>query len=141
MVLNEYGGLGKAIDTGDAAAIKKAGKAFWREAEDAPASELKAAGYLLAVAFKIDSKIPPDKIPAVKDFKAMMTVVEKLKGAMASGKPTEAAKAYAVATAGVNTYLEAVELPALGDPRYADPATACFFQVSASSSCHISAVL
>jgi hypothetical protein len=129
VVLNEYGKLGKVIDSGDAANIKKAGKAFWRDDDDnAPAAELKAAGYLLAVAFKIDSKIPPDKIAAVKDHKAMMASADKLKAAMNSGKPTEAAKAYAAATAALNVYLETVELPAIGDPRYDHPETACFFQ-------------
>eukprot|EP00967_Tisochrysis_lutea_P153068 scaffold301240_cov34-Tisochrysis_lutea.AAC.3 len=48
-------------------------KAFF--AKDGPYDELMGAGYLLAVAFKIDSKIPPDKIPNVKMHKyAAVTV-------------------------------------------------------------------
>ena len=69
------------IASGDAAAIKKAGKAFWSSSEEAPAEELKSAGYLLAVAFKIDSKIPPDKIAAVKAWKAMMKDLDGMKSA------------------------------------------------------------
>jgi len=127
-VLNAYRELGNVIASGDAAAIKKAGKAFWSSSEEAPAEELKSAGYLLAVAFKIDSKIPPDKIPAVKDYKKMMGGVEKLKAAVSSGKAADAAKAYAASTDSLNLYLDAVELPAIGDSRYDNPDTACFFQ-------------
>ena len=123
-VLYAYQILGAAINSGDAAAIKAAKKTFWADVEDGPANEMKAAGYLLAVAFKIDSKIPPDKIQAVKDWKKMMGDVDKLKGASAK----EAPKAYATATASVNAYLDAVELPALGDKRYDHPETACFFK-------------
>jgi hypothetical protein len=54
---------------GDASAIKKGYGAFFSEQEDSPYAELKGAGFLLAVAFKIDTKIPPDKIPSVKDYK------------------------------------------------------------------------
>ena len=42
---------------------------FFSSQEDSPYSELKGAGFVLAVAFKIDTKIPPDKIPAVKDWR------------------------------------------------------------------------
>ena len=45
---------------------------FFSTQEDSPYSELKGAGFLLAVAFKLDSKIPPDKLQTVKDHKAMM---------------------------------------------------------------------
>jgi hypothetical protein len=104
-VLYAFNGLGKAITGGDAAAIKAAKASFWRDSEEAPVSELKSAGYLLAVAFKIDSKIPPEKIPAVKDYKKMMTDVDKLKAAMATGKAAEAAKAYAASKTSLNAYV------------------------------------
>ena len=127
-VLFAYGAVEAAIKSGEAAQIKTAKKAFFSEADDSPSSELKSAGYLLAVAFKIDSKIPPDKIPAVKDYKSMMSGVESLKKAMGSGKADEAAKALTASRATVNAYLEAVELPPLGDPRYNAPDTACFYK-------------
>jgi len=127
-VIFAYKGLGSAISSGDAAAIKKAKTFFWAESDDAPGTELKSVGYLLAVAFKIDSKIPPDKIPAVKEYKKMMADVEALKKAMGGSKPSEASKAYAASTASLNVYLDAVDLPTLGDARYSDPSTACFFK-------------
>ena len=107
--------------------IKKAKADFWSDSEEAPAAELKSAGYLLAVAFKFDSKIPPDKIPAVKSYKKMMKDLDKLESAMSSGKASEATKAYATSKASLEAYLEAVELPGATDPRFDDPA-ACFFK-------------
>lgn len=77
--------------------------------------QLKTAGYLLAVAFKIDSKIPPDKIQQVKDYKTLLKDMEKLKGA---GKESEAKAAYAKTQQSMAVFLEGVELPALGDSRY-----------------------
>lgn len=54
---------------GDASALKKGYGVFFSEQDDSPWKELQGAGFLLAVAFKIDTKIPPDKIPSVKDYK------------------------------------------------------------------------
>ena len=54
---------------GDVGALKSASGSFFAEKDDSPYAELKGAGFLLAVAFKIDTKIPPDKIPSVKDYK------------------------------------------------------------------------
>lgn len=76
------------------------------------------AGYLLAVAFKIDSKIPPDKLQTVKDYKALIKDMDKLKSAMNSGKVADAATAYKASRNTFNVYLEGVELPPLGDARY-----------------------
>lgn len=45
-------------------------KAFF--AKDGPYDELQGAGFLLAVAFKIDSKIPPDKVPTVRMHKCVL---------------------------------------------------------------------
>ena len=51
----------------DSKAVKAAGLPFFSESDpNAGAGEIKGAGYLLSVAFKIDSKIPPDKIQQVK---------------------------------------------------------------------------
>jgi len=76
--------------------------------------ELKTAGFLLAVAFKIDSKIPPDKIQQVKDYKALMKEMDKLKS---SGK--DASASYVSTKAAMGVFLEGVELPPLGNERYA----------------------
>lgn len=93
---------------------------------DSPFSELKSAGYLLAVAFKLDSKIPPDKLQTVKNYKAAMSDQGELKKAMGAGKKKQedASKVYAKAQLSLTTYLEGVELPPLGDLGYASP-TAC----------------
>ena len=80
--------------------------------------ELKSAGYLLAVAFKIDSKIPPDRIQQVKDWRKLMVEMDKLKESL-SGKADKAAVAYDAASAAMNVWLDGVELPLMGDERYA----------------------
>lgn len=77
-------------------------------------SQLKTAGFLLAVAFKIDSKIPPDKIAQVKEYKALVKELERLKSASAK----EAAPSYQCAKAAMALFLEGVELPPLGSQRY-----------------------
>ncbi|KAL1498530.1 hypothetical protein AB1Y20_013851 [Prymnesium parvum] len=96
---------------------KKAGKAFFSDAEDSAYSELKTAGYLLAVAFKIDAKVPPDKLETVKAFKKLMKDLEELKKGM-DGKPADAEKAFGKASESLNLYLEGVELPLLDDSSY-----------------------
>ena len=111
-----YEALGAAIKAGDG--IKQAAATFFSEAEDAPMTELKQAGYLLSVAFKIDGKIPPEKIQQVKDHKAMMKDVGKIKDAAKDA--AKASAAYATASASINTWLEGVDLPALGDKAW-DP--------------------
>jgi hypothetical protein len=75
-----------------------------------------------------DSKIPPDKIAAVKAFKKMFADIEALKAAMGSSKVSESAKAYSKSKASLTAYLQEVELPDLSDVRYANPTTACFFK-------------
>ena len=64
-----------------AAAVKAGAKGDFYVGDEGPYEELKSAGYLLAVAFKIDSKIPPDKIAAVKAWKAMMKDLDGMKSA------------------------------------------------------------
>ena len=98
--------------------MKTAAAAFYSDKEDSPIAELTTAGYLLSVAFKIDGKIPPDKIQQVKDHKKLMKEVGSLKGAMKES-PAKAQAAYASAKTSMDTWLESVDLPALGgyDPR------------------------
>ena len=52
-VLYAYNALGKAVESGDVPTIKAAKASFFADKEDAPGQELKSAGYLLAVAFKM----------------------------------------------------------------------------------------
>ena len=108
--------LGSAIKANEG--TKASAASFWSDKEDAPASEFKGAGYLLSVAFKIDTKIPPDKIQQVKDYKVAMKDLGALRSSMASGAVDDAKTAYSKARASVEVYLEGVELPPLGDARY-----------------------
>ena len=98
-----------------AAAVKAGAKGDFYVGDEGPYEELKSAGYLLAVAFKIDSKIPPDKIAAVKAWKAMMKDLDGMK----SLKGDKFAAAATKASTSMNAWLEEVELPPLGDARYA----------------------
>ena len=82
-------------------------------------AQLKTAGYLLSVAFKIDGKIPPDKIQQVKDHKAMMKDMGKLKDATKESA-AKAQTALASATTSLNVWLDGVDLPPVGDKAY-DP--------------------
>lgn len=125
-VVFAFNAVGSAVENAEAAALKTAKAAFFGDEKEGPFAELKAAGYLLAVAFKFDSKTPPDKLATVKAYKKMMAEIEKLKAAL--GKPKEAKAAYAAAADKLDVYLELVELPARTDARYEKPETACFFQ-------------
>ena len=58
----------------------------------------------MAVAFKIDSKIPPDKIQQVKDHKLLMKDIGKLSEAL-GGKADKAAAAYEKASEAMNVYM------------------------------------
>uniref|UniRef100_A0A7S2CSD8 Uncharacterized protein n=1 Tax=Haptolina brevifila TaxID=156173 RepID=A0A7S2CSD8_9EUKA len=93
-------------------------KAFFAEVEGSPFPEIKTAGFLLAVAFKIDSKIPPDKIQQVRDHRVLMKDLEKLKAAVSGGKKAEMASALENSKISLNVWLKGVELPVLGDLRY-----------------------
>lgn len=112
--MTEFASLAAIIGTEDQ---KKAGRVFFADNEESAMSELKSAGYLLAVAFKIDAKTPPDKLETVKSYKKMMKDLEELKKAM-DGKADDAKKAYAKAQQSVDEFLDGVELPLLNDPRY-----------------------
>ena len=105
--------LGPAM--GSAETLKPAMKTFYDSADGSPAEEFKGAGFLLAVAFKIDGRTPPDKVQAVKDWKKMMADLDKLK---AASKPEQAKDAYAKVKVTMDVYLESVDLPLLGDARY-----------------------
>ena len=113
-----FQGLGTTIKGGGGGEMKTAAASFFSDRDESPLSEFKSAGYLLAVAFKIDSKIPPDKIQQVKDYKKFMKDLDGLKSAMGKGKQSESATAFAAASNSLNVLLEGVELPPTGDVRY-----------------------
>jgi len=96
--------------TADVGSVSKS--TFFKE--DAGYSEFKTAGYLLAVAFKIDGKIPPERIEQARRHKALMASLDKLQ----SASKDKVGDAYAAAAVSLNAFLEGVELPPLGDDRY-----------------------
>lgn len=114
-VVAAFQAMGKDLSGGD---FKQA-KGFFVDSDSAPFTELKTAGYLLSVAFKIDSKIPPDKIQQVKDFKVLLKDMEKVKSAAAGGKQAEVSTALEKSKTSMNVWLEGVELPPLESERYA----------------------
>lgn len=82
------------------------------------ADDLKSAGYLLAVAFKIDGRIPPDKIQQKRNHDALMKSLDQLRATIRGGNAKGAADAYAAALASMETYLAGVELPATSDAAF-----------------------
>jgi len=108
--------LGQSISSGSG--LKQAGADFFADKDESPISELTTAGFLLSVAFKIDGKIPPDKIQQVKDFKKMSKDLGSLKSAMKES-PDKAKAAYAKVKSSMDEWLDGVDLPATGsyDPR------------------------
>ena len=135
-----YEAVPAAVDAGS-----RDGGGFFSAAEDAGASELKTAGYLLAVAFKLDSvrlapplsrahthaapahtpspllcaqKKPPDTLVTVKNWKKVMSDLERLQAAVKSGKREDVVRVFAASRLSMDAYLESVELPPLGDARY-----------------------
>ena len=127
-VVIAFDALGSSIASGEG--YKAAGASFFADKDESPSAELTTAGYLLSVAFKIDGKIPPDRIQQVKDFKKLAKDMGSLKGAMKESA-SKAQAAYASARGSMDVWLEGVDLPLLGDkswdprglPACAQPAT------------------
>jgi hypothetical protein len=79
--------------------------------ENGGLSDLTGAGYLLSVAFKIDGRIPPQKIKQKRDHDALIAALIKLQKQV-GGSDAAAAKAqYAEALALLEVWLKGVELP------------------------------
>lgn len=101
--------MGQSVAAGNLPGAKSA--AFWAE----PLEDLAGAGYLLAVAFKIDARVPPQKIQQKRDHDALIASIAQLKKAV-GGSDTAAAKAqYANTLEKLDTYLKGVELPPTSD--------------------------
>lgn len=66
--------------------------------------------------YRIDGKIPPERIPQARAHKKLIKDLDELKRSL--GRKEDAKKAYAVAQASMSEYLDGVELPPLGDERY-----------------------
>ncbi len=63
-------------------------------------------------------KKPPDTLVTVKNWKRVMSDLERLQAAVKSGKRDDVRKAFAASRLSMDVYLESVELPPLGDARY-----------------------
>lgn len=118
-VIIAFNALGAAVKAGDG--MKQAAGTFFGEKDDSPQADLTTAGYLLSCAFKIDGKIPPDKIAQVKDFKKLIKDLGSLKSAMKES-PAKAQAAYANAATSMDVWLEGVDLPPVASAVY-DPRT------------------
>ena len=130
-VMIAFEALGASIKSGEG--IKAQAGAFFGDKEESPAAELEGAGYLLSVAFKIDGKIPPDKIQQVKDHKKLVKAMSSLKGACKES-PTKAQAAYASASESMNVWLEGVDLPLVGTKAY-DPRSLAACAAPATGPC------
>lgn len=104
--------VGRSVSADNAAAAKSA--AFWSD-KDVGFDDLTNAGYLLAVAFKIDARVPPQRIQQKRDHDAMIASITKLKKSVGSSDTAAAKALYADALEKLETYLKGVELPPTSD--------------------------
>jgi len=110
--VKQFNAMGDAIKAGDlsGAAVTD----FWATAGD----DFKTAGYLLAVAFKIDGRIPPDKIQQKRDHDALMIALGKLQKATSKRDAPGSQSAFADVREKLDVYLKGVELPESSDKMY-----------------------
>jgi hypothetical protein len=104
--------VGAAIKSADLATARNA--PFWGE----PLADLTGAGYLLAVAFKIDARVPPQKIKQKRDHDALIASLKMLQKSVAGSDAAAAKAQYASTLDALNEYLEGVELPLAKDSSY-----------------------
>ena len=104
--------MGSAIKAG---ALSEASNApFWSSGLE----DLTGAGYLLAVAFKIDARVPPQKIQQKRDHDALIASIDKLKKAVGGSDKAAAQAQYADTLAKLDVYLKGVELPPTSHAAY-----------------------
>lgn len=104
--------MGRPIQEGK---LTDASVAAFFAGKESPYDDLKSAGYLLAVAFKIDARIPPQKIQQKRDHDALIKSLDDLRSAVDKKDAKLASTAYATALAKLETYLDGVELPPTSD--------------------------
>jgi hypothetical protein len=80
--------------------------------------DITGAGYLLAVAFKIDARIPPDKIPNKRLHDALMASIGKLRKTVNGSSEAAAKDQYTETLSQLEKYLAGVELPPSSDAAY-----------------------
>jgi len=103
--------LESAIKSGDLAEAK----AFMKDGDTGFWQKFKDFGFLLGMAFVEDSKIPPEKRPAVKVYMKLLEKLDAFKKDLKSGKADAATTSYADAKKVLAKYLEEVELPPMTD--------------------------
>ncbi len=100
-----------ALSTSLEAGSLDATKAFFTTEEVGGWKDITAAGYLLANAFRRSSTTPPDKLPAVKGWKAFAAEQENLQKALKKKDIKKVKESYTNSQPLLEAYLELVELP------------------------------
>jgi len=98
---------------GDACVVEQRFSSRWED--------MKTSMYLLGNAFRTSGGTappPPDKVKQVKEAKAFMAQVEKLRKASVRGDRKDATLSYAAALDALSTFLNDVDLPPISDPEY-----------------------
>ena len=83
---------------------------------------MKLSMFLLGNAFRMDSGKPPEKVKQVKEAKAFIAQVEKLRKARLAGDKKAVALSYAASIEALEAYLNDVELPPTIAPDYKEAA-------------------
>ena len=84
--------------------------------------DMKLSMFLLGNAFRMDSGKPPEKVKQVKEAKAFIGQVEKLRKARLAGDKKTVALTYAASIEALEAYLNDVELPPTFAPDYLEAA-------------------
>ena len=85
---------------------------------ETPYADFQSAGYLLGNAYRSGQTTPPERLPQVKAFRGVQAEVELVRAAAKKQDAAAAGAHFAAARAALVTYLELVELPALGSSAY-----------------------
>jgi len=104
-----FGELESSIDSGSL----DAAKAFFMTDDVGGWKDSSAAGYLLANAFRRTSTTPPDSLPTVKKWKAVVAELETMQKALKKKDAKTVKASYGNALGLLDTYLESVSLPSM----------------------------
>jgi len=74
-------------------------------------NDFSSAGYLLANAFRTNSSRSPDKLPAVKKWKAFQKEVNSLMKSVVKKDAKKSLDAYKAGSLALESYLDEVDLP------------------------------
>lgn len=89
----------------------KVAKAYFSSEDDGSWKDLTAAGYLLSNAFRRSSSTAPDKLPAVKKYKAFAKEVEVLQKSLKKKGAAAALDTFPSVEVALDDWLSEIELP------------------------------